>query len=80
MRVTQLDGEPVIGVRGRGGRGAWVHPDASCVEAAGSRRAFSRAFRRKLADADFADTLMGWLDDQGQSDNPVWVLGRTLQD
>jgi predicted RNA-binding protein YlxR (DUF448 family) len=67
VRVTELHGNAVIGVRGRGGRGAWIHPDVVCVEQAGSRRAFSRAFRRKLADGDFAATLIGWLADQGQS-------------
>ena len=27
------------------GRGAWVHPDPACVEAAGRRRAWTRALR-----------------------------------
>lgn len=27
------------------GRGAWVHPDPACVEAAGRRRAWGRALR-----------------------------------
>ena len=29
----------------RVGRGAWVHPDPACVEAAGRRRAWARALR-----------------------------------
>lgn len=29
----------------RDGRGAWVHPDPACVEAAGRRRAWTRALR-----------------------------------
>ena len=71
VRVTcDTDGPDVvarIGLRGVGGRGAWLCPDTSCVTAAGERRAFSRAFRRKLADQHFADTLLGWFADQEQS-------------
>jgi predicted RNA-binding protein YlxR (DUF448 family) len=61
MRVTiGTDGKPVVG-RSEPGRGAWLCPEFSCIEAAGSRKAFSRAFRLRLADPIFADTLSGWL-------------------
>ena len=65
VRVTRSGAEPVVA--GFGGRGAWLHLDPICVRQAGDRRAFSRALRARLADADFADMVIGWLADQGQS-------------
>jgi uncharacterized protein len=45
-----------------GGRGAYVHPDQTCVRLATERRAFARALRR----SGRPDTreLQGWLDEQ----------------
>jgi predicted RNA-binding protein YlxR (DUF448 family) len=40
-----VDGAIVVGGRGRGGRGAWLHPADACLERAARRRAFGRAFR-----------------------------------
>ncbi|WP_113902734.1 DUF448 domain-containing protein [Brevibacterium celere] len=34
------------------GRGAWVHPDAACLEKALASRAFARAFRTKVTPSD----------------------------
>ena len=47
LRVIAVDGrlEPDPGATGAG-RGAWVHPEPGCVEAAGRRRAWPRALRR----------------------------------
>jgi predicted RNA-binding protein YlxR (DUF448 family) len=45
VRVTRTaDGGLAVG-RARPGRGAWLHPDASCLAAAVRRRAFTRALR-----------------------------------
>ena len=60
VRVAVRDGEFVIAERGCG-RGAWLCPEESCVQAAGRTKAFSRALRTKLADAVCAGTLLGWL-------------------
>ena len=32
------------------GRGAWVHPDLGCVDAAERRKAFGRALRTAITD------------------------------
>ena len=51
LRVTARQGDSgVFGIvpdvhRRLGGRGAWLHPDAECVEQAVRRRAFARALR-----------------------------------
>ncbi|WP_369407278.1 YlxR family protein [Janibacter corallicola] len=34
------------------GRGAWLHPDTACLDLAVRRRAFSRAFRRRVEGSD----------------------------
>ena len=39
----------VIDRKGQGGRGAWLHPSAECLERAARRRAFGRAFRGAAA-------------------------------
>ena len=71
VRVTcDTDGPEAVAridLHGTGGRGAWLCRDVECVTTAGERRAFSRAFRRKLADQYFADTLLGWFAHQEQS-------------
>jgi predicted RNA-binding protein YlxR (DUF448 family) len=60
VRVAVVDGDFVVHQRGVG-RGAWLCRDQSCVINAGKTKAFSRAFRSKLADPVCADTLLGWL-------------------
>ncbi|WP_245812123.1 DUF448 domain-containing protein [Actinophytocola xinjiangensis] len=41
-----VDGTVALDLRRRaGGRGAWIHPDASCLDKAERRRAFARALR-----------------------------------
>ena len=46
LRVVAVDGELVVDRRGRlPGRGAYVHPDAGCLELAVRRQAFRRALR-----------------------------------
>lgn len=39
------------------GRGAWLHPEAKCVDAAISKRAFGRAFRSGVDGPDPARLL-----------------------
>jgi predicted RNA-binding protein YlxR (DUF448 family) len=51
----RIEGERVVIDRNRsGGRGAWVHPSAGCLEKAIKRRAFAKAFRGKAASIDAA--------------------------
>jgi uncharacterized protein len=46
LRVVARDGEVVADDPAVApGRGAWVHPDRDCVEAAVKRKAFGRALR-----------------------------------
>lgn len=52
-RLALVDGRVVVAPwRGRrpGGRGASIHPQASCVRAALKAGAFSRAFRARIED------------------------------
>jgi predicted RNA-binding protein YlxR (DUF448 family) len=47
VRVRVGDGAcVVVDVKRSGGRGAWLHGSAGCLERAVKRRAFARAFRR----------------------------------
>jgi uncharacterized protein len=52
----RVEGEQVVIDRRRqGGRGAWLHASAECLEQAARRRAFVRAFRgAALAIVDLA--------------------------
>ncbi len=51
----RTEGERVIVDRRRtGGRGAWLHADAACLDRAIRRRAFGRALRRPDVRADAA--------------------------
>ena len=46
VRVVSVDGAVVVDVDRRlGGRGAWLHPTSTCLDAAERRRAFTRALR-----------------------------------
>jgi predicted RNA-binding protein YlxR (DUF448 family) len=49
----------VIDRKGQGGRGAWLHPSAECLEKAARRRAFGRAFRGASAAIDLAELRVG---------------------
>ncbi len=60
IRLACVDGNLVIGGRGTG-RGASICAVEACVVAAAQSKAFSRAFRSKLADGFCGDTLLGWL-------------------
>jgi hypothetical protein len=56
----RIEGERVVIDRNRsGGRGAWLHPAAECLERAVKRRAFARAFRGKAAAIDAAALRVG---------------------
>ncbi|HLP23195.1 MAG TPA: YlxR family protein [Microbacteriaceae bacterium] len=46
--VVQHDVLHVDESKSLAGRGAWVHPDASCVELADRRRAWQRALRVQI--------------------------------
>ena len=47
IRVRVGDGaRVVVDAKRSGGRGAWLHREAGCLERAVKRRAFARAFRR----------------------------------
>jgi hypothetical protein len=51
----RIEGERVVIDRKRsGGRGAWMHPFAECLDRAIRRRVFARAFRGKAASVDAA--------------------------
>ena len=45
VRLVGAEGRVVPALPGAPGRGAYVCPDAQCLEAAVKRRAFARAFR-----------------------------------
>jgi predicted RNA-binding protein YlxR (DUF448 family) len=56
----RIEGECVaIDRDGKGGRGAWLHASASCLEKAVRRRAFARAFRGKAASIDVDGLRLG---------------------
>lgn len=60
-RVRVGDGaRVVVDVKRSGGRGAWLHREAGCLERALKRRTFARAFRRGDLTWD-ADALRGGL-------------------
>ena len=45
VRLRLVDGRVGFAAPGRGGRGAWLHPGAACLDRALKRKAFARAFR-----------------------------------
>jgi hypothetical protein len=56
----RIEGERVVIDRDRkGGRGAWLHPSAACLEKAVRRRALARAFRGRAASVDAAALGVG---------------------
>ncbi|MEO8095421.1 MAG: YlxR family protein [Pseudolysinimonas sp.] len=51
VRVVARDGRVVVDSTVRlPGRGAWMHPDAGCIENAIRRSAFGRALRTTISD------------------------------
>ncbi|HEV7722638.1 MAG TPA: YlxR family protein [Iamia sp.] len=61
LRVTRTgDGGLAVG-RSLPGRGAWLHPDPTCLDVAVRRRAFSRALRAPVRDgaADVVRVAIG---------------------
>ncbi len=55
VRLTMSEATVVVDRERRlGGRGAWLHPDESCLEKAAKRKALGRALRRSGATADVA--------------------------
>jgi uncharacterized protein len=51
LRVVARDGRVVTDVAARlPGRGAWLHPDPGCIQAAIRRRALGRALRQTVTD------------------------------
>ena len=56
----RIEGERVeIDREKKGGRGAWLHPSATCLEKAVRRRALARAFRGRPASVDAAALCVG---------------------
>ncbi len=56
----RIDGERVVIDREKsGGRGAWLHPSAACLDRAVRRRSPSRAFRGREAAVDAAALRAG---------------------
>jgi len=56
----RIEGERVVIDRDRsGGRGAWLHASAECLERAIKRRALARAFRGEAAAIDAAALRAG---------------------
>ena len=56
----RIEGERVvIDQRRQGGRGAWVHASAVCLERAARRRAIARAFRGAPAAIDLDGLRVG---------------------
>ncbi|HEU4385671.1 MAG TPA: YlxR family protein [Anaeromyxobacteraceae bacterium] len=49
VRLRLVEGRVVVDRHRGGGRGAWLHPAAACLERALKRRAFARAFRAAAA-------------------------------
>jgi predicted RNA-binding protein YlxR (DUF448 family) len=49
VRIVARDGRAVVDAAARlPGRGAWVHPDPGCIDAAVKRKAFGRALRTAI--------------------------------
>ena len=74
LRVVAVDGVVIPDRRRRlPGRGAWLHPDLGCLDAAERRRAFGRALRVPKIVAEHLDTtevrtlLQSW-ESAGSSD------------
>ena len=49
VRLRAQGGSVVVDAARSGGRGAWLHPAAACLDRALARRAFARALRAEVA-------------------------------
>ena len=49
VRLRLADGGVVVVRDRRGGRGAWVHAESSCLARAVKRKGFERAFRKAVS-------------------------------
>ncbi len=49
VRLRLADGGVVVDRDRRGGRGAWVHAESSCLARAVKRKGFERAFRKAVS-------------------------------
>jgi uncharacterized protein len=67
VRLRIVGEKLVIDSRRQGGRGAWLHASAGCLERAARRRAFARAFRGAPAAFDLA-ALRGELTGSARKD------------
>jgi predicted RNA-binding protein YlxR (DUF448 family) len=54
VRLKTEAGRVVFDGSRAGGRGAWLHPEAACLDRAIERRVFARAFREQGVQADAA--------------------------
>ncbi|HUK65709.1 MAG TPA: YlxR family protein [Anaeromyxobacteraceae bacterium] len=52
VRLLAREGQVAVDLARSGGRGAYLHARAACLERAVKRRAFARAFRRPAVEAD----------------------------
>ena len=69
-RIVASDGSVVVEDSAtRPGRGAWIHPTASCVETAIKRRAFGRAL--KVTTALDIEQLLAVLAEHHEDHHPV---------
>ncbi|GHF07639.1 YlxR family protein [Pseudolysinimonas yzui] len=60
LRIVARDGRVAVDAAARlPGRGAWVHPDPGCIDAAVKRKAFGRALRTAITDMS---DLQKWTD------------------
>jgi predicted RNA-binding protein YlxR (DUF448 family) len=57
LRIEGTD--VIVDPKRQGGRGAWLHPSAECLERALRRRAFARVFRRADLRCDAASLHAG---------------------
>ena len=48
VRLRLAEGEVAVDRERRGGRGAWMHAESSCLARAVKRKGFERAFRRAV--------------------------------
>ncbi|HWH96898.1 MAG TPA: YlxR family protein [Pseudolysinimonas sp.] len=63
LRIVARDGRAAVDAAARlPGRGAWVHPDPGCVDAAVRRKAFGRALRTAITTESLMSDLQKWTD------------------
>jgi predicted RNA-binding protein YlxR (DUF448 family) len=65
LRIVARDGRAVADVTASlPGRGAWVHPDPGCIDAAVKRKAFGRALRTAITSdsSEIMSDLQKWTD------------------